>query len=204
MKPRKPLRNVIFDFGGVLVTWRPQEIIDSFYSEPALRESLRTHAFQHDDWLDMDRGTLDEASVAARCAARMARPEAELKALFDHVRAALTPIEPTVALLRELRERPGLKLYALSNMSATIFAYLAGRHDFFELFDGIVVSAEVKLLKPEPQIYEHLRDRFALDFAESVFIDDLTRNVESARNVGLPAIQFKTTEQVRHELAAWL
>lgn len=204
MKPRKPLRNVIFDFGGVLVTWRPQEIIDSFYSEPALRESLRTHAFQHDDWLEMDRGTLDEASVAARCAARMARPEAELKALFDHVRAALTPIEPTVALLRELRERPGLKLYALSNMSATIFAYLAGQHDFFELFDGIVVSAEVKLLKPEPQIYEHLRDRFALDFGESVFIDDLTRNVESARNVGLPAIQFKTTEQVRHELAALL
>ena len=95
-----PVRNVIFDFGGVLVTWRPQEIIDSFYSEPQLRESLRTHAFQHDDWLDMDRGTLDEASVARRCAARMARPEAELHALFDHVRAALQPIEPTVALLR--------------------------------------------------------------------------------------------------------
>ena len=64
MKPRKPLRNVIFDFGGVLVTWQPQEIIDSFYTEPALREALRRHAFQHNDWLDMDRGTLDEATVA--------------------------------------------------------------------------------------------------------------------------------------------
>jgi putative hydrolase of the HAD superfamily len=202
-KPRKPVRNIIFDFGGVLVTWRPQEIIDSFYVEPALREALRTHAFQHDDWLDMDRGTLDEATVASRCAARMARPEAELRSLFDHVRAALQPIEPTVALLRELRGR-GFKLYGLSNMSATIFAYLAGRHDFFELFDGIVVSAAVKLLKPEPEIYEHLRDRFELDFAESVFIDDMTRNVESARAVGLPAIQFTTTDQVRRELAALL
>ena len=75
----------------------------------------------------------------------------------------------------------GLKLYGLSNMSATIFAYLDGRHDFFKLFDGIVVSAAVKLLKPEPAIYEHLRERFELDFAESVFIDDMTRNVESAR-----------------------
>ena len=84
----------------------------------SLREALRTHAFQHDDWLDMDRGTLDEASVVRRCAARMARPESELRALFDHVRAALTPIEPTVALLRELRQRAGLKLYGLSNMSA--------------------------------------------------------------------------------------
>ncbi len=201
---RAPVRNVIFDFGGVLVSWRPQEIIDSFYAEPHLREALRTHAFQHDDWLHMDRGTLDEASVVRRCAERMARPESELRAMFDHLRAALTPIEPTVALLRELRERAGLKLYGLSNMSASIFAYLDGRHDFFKLFDGIVVSATVKLLKPEPAIYEHLRDRFALDFAESVFIDDMPRNVESARLAGLPAIQFETTDQVRRELAPLL
>jgi putative hydrolase of the HAD superfamily len=199
--PRPALvRNVVFDFGGVLVNWRPQEIIDSFYTEQHLREALRTHAFQHDDWLDMDRGTLDEASIVSRCAARMARPEGELRALFEHVRAALTPIEPTVALLRELRERSGLKLYGLSNMSETIFAYLEGRHDFFKLFDGIVISAAVKLVKPEPAIYEHLRERFDLDFAESVFIDDLPRNVESARRVGLPAIQFVTTDQVRREL----
>lgn len=197
---RAPLRNVVFDFGGVLVNWRPQEIIDSFYTEQPLRDALRTHAFQHDDWLDMDRGTLDEASIVRRCAQRMARPEGELRALFEHVRAALTPIEPTVALLHELRERSGLKLYGLSNMSETIFAYLEGRHDFFKLFDGIVVSAAVKLLKPEPAIYEHLRERFRLDFAESVFIDDLPRNVESARRVGLPAIQFVTTDQVRREL----
>jgi putative hydrolase of the HAD superfamily len=201
---RAPVRNVVFDFGGVLVNWRPQEIIESFYAEPHLREALRTHAFQHADWLDMDRGTLDEASVVRRCAARMARPESELRALFEHVRAALTPIEPTVALLRELRQRSGLKLYGLSNMSEAIFAHLDGQHDFFKLFDGIVVSAAVKLLKPEPAIYEHLRERFALEFAESVFIDDLARNVESARQAGLPAIQFVTADQVRRELAPLL
>jgi putative hydrolase of the HAD superfamily len=194
------VRNVVFDFGGVLVNWRPQEIIDSFYTERHLRDALRRHAFQHDDWLDMDRGTLDEASVVRRCAQRMARPEGELRALFEHVRAALTPIEPTVALLRELRERSGVKLYGLSNMSEPIFAYLEERHDFFKLFDGIVVSGAVTLVKPEPAIYEHLRERFRLDFAESVFIDDLPRNVESARRVGLPAIQFVTTDQVRREL----
>ena len=72
---RAPVRNVVFDFGGVLVNWRPQEIIDSFYTERPLRDALRTHAFQHDDWLDMDRGTLDEASVVRRCAKRMARPD---------------------------------------------------------------------------------------------------------------------------------
>ncbi|HJR70039.1 MAG TPA: HAD family phosphatase [Gammaproteobacteria bacterium] len=197
------VRNIIFDFGGVLVTWRPQEIIDSFYSDPVLRESVRVHAFQHEDWLAMDRGTLDEATVVRRFAARMRRPEAELRALFDHLRASLVPIAPTAALLEELRGR-GYKLYGLSNMSESIFAYLRSRHSFFDLFDGIVVSAAVKLLKPEPGIYEHLRERHALDFAESVFLDDMPPNVEAARRLGLPAIRFETTEQARRELAALL
>ena len=196
-------RNIIFDFGGVLVTWRPQEIIDSFYSDPALREAVRVHAFQHEDWLEMDRGTLDEATVVQRFAARMGRPEAELRALFDHLRASLVPIAPTVALLQELRGR-GYKLYGLSNMSESIFAYLGGRHSFFELFDDIVVSAAVRLLKPEPGIYEHLRERYALDFAESVYLDDMPANVEAARRLGLPAIRFETTEQARRELSAYL
>ena len=194
-----PVRNVIFDFGGVLVNWRPETIIAGFYAEPELRDALRTHAFQHDDWTLMDRGTLDEPTVIRRLAARMGRPEAEMAALFDHVRASLTPIEPTVALLTELRAR-GLKLYGLSNMSESIFTHLRSLHAFFDLFHGIVVSAAVKHLKPEPKIYEHLRSRFALDFAESVFIDDLPRNVDSARRLGLPAIRFESTAQVRREL----
>jgi epoxide hydrolase-like predicted phosphatase len=197
------VRNIIFDFGGVLVTWRPQEIIDSFYVDPALREAVRVHAFQHEDWLDMDRGTLDEVTVVQRFAARMGRPETELRALFDHLRASLVPIAPTVALLEELHGR-GYELYGLSNMSESIFAYLRGRHSFFELFDGIVVSAAVKLLKPEPGIYEHLRERHALDFAESVFLDDMPANVEAARRLGLRAIRFETTEQARRELTALL
>jgi len=194
-----PVRNVIFDFGGVLVNWQPETIIAGFYAEPALRDAIRMHAFQHDDWLEMDRGTLDEATVIRRFAARMARPEAEMAALFDHVRAHLTPIEPTVALLTELHER-GYRLYGLSNMSAPIFEYLKSLHGFFDLFHGIVVSAVVKSVKPEPAIYEQLRSQFAIDFGESVFIDDLPRNVESARALGLPAIRFESTAQVRREL----
>jgi putative hydrolase of the HAD superfamily len=193
------VRNLIFDFGGVLVNWQPEAIISGFYAEPALRDAIRTQAFQHDDWLEMDRGTLDEPTVIRRFAARMARPEAEMAALFDYVRASLTPIEPTVALLTELNDR-GYRLYGLSNMSAPIFEHLKSLHAFFDLFHGIVVSAAVKSVKPEPAIYERLRSQFALDFGESVFIDDLPRNVESARRLGLPAIRFESTAQVRREL----
>ena len=199
MSDRKRVRNVIFDFGGVLVNWQPEAIIAGFYAEPALRDAIRTHAFQHDDWLEMDRGTLDEPTVIRRFATRMGRPETEMAALFDHVRASLTPIEPTIALLTELHGR-GYRLYGLSNMSAAVFAHLKSLHAFFDLFHGIVVSAAVKSVKPESAIYEQLRAQFALDFAESVFIDDLPRNVESARRLGLPAIRFESTAQVRRDL----
>jgi putative hydrolase of the HAD superfamily len=194
-----PVRNVIFDFGGVLVNWQPEAIIAGFYAESALRDAVRTHALQHDDWLEMDRGTLDEATVIRRFAARMQRPEPELRAFFDHLRASLTPIEPTVALLNELK-RSGYRLYGLSNMSETIFTHLKSLHAFFDLFDGIVVSAIVKSLKPEPAIYEQLRSQFALDFSESVFIDDLPRNVDAAQRLGLPAIRFESAAQVWREL----
>lgn len=193
------VRNVIFDFGGVLVAWRPEEIIESFYSEPELRDALRVHGFQHEDWLAMDRGTLDEPTIVRRIAARMGRPRREIANLFAHIREALVPIEATVHLLHELHER-GFKLYGLSNMSEPIFAHLNARHRFFELFHGIVVSAAVKFIKPEAGIYGELAKRFTVDFAESVFIDDLERNVAAARALGLPAIQFSSTEQVRRDL----
>lgn len=194
-----PVRNVIFDFGGVLVNWQPEDIIARFSPEPAVREALRAQAVLHDDWVEMDRGTLDEADLIRRSAARMGWPEATMTAFFDHVRASLTPIGPTIDLLTELSGR-GYPLYGLSNMSTTIFAHLRGLHGFFGHFHGIVVSAEVKSVKPEPAIYEHLRRRYALDFAESVFIDDLPRNVEAARRLGLPAIRFESAAQVRAEL----
>jgi len=194
-----PVRNVIFDFGGVLVRWQPQAIIDAFYEEPALRVAAHEHVFAHPDWLEMDRGTVDEPAVKARSAARMGRPLAEMDALFEHVRASLVPIEATVALLEDLRER-GVALYGLTNMSQPNFDHLSGRHDFFRLFDGIVVSAAVRLVKPEAAIYEHLRERFSIEFAESVFIDDLAPNVESAQRLGLRGIRFESPEQCAREL----
>jgi putative hydrolase of the HAD superfamily len=86
------IRNVIFDFGGVLVEWRPHEIIDAFYAEPELREAIHTLVFQHEDWVAMDRGTIDELTAVRRFAVRMARPEAEMHALLAHVRESLKPI----------------------------------------------------------------------------------------------------------------
>jgi putative hydrolase of the HAD superfamily len=197
------IRNVIFDLGGVLITWRPQEIIDAFYTEPALRAALREHVFDHADWVEMDRGTLDELALVPRFAGRMARSESEMAALLDRVRDSLLPMPASIELVTRLRQR-GLKLYALSNISNAMFRHIESRYEFFALFEGIVISGAVNLMKPEPEIYEHIVRRFSIRADETVFIDDLPRNVEGARRLGMNAIRFENVEQCSRELEALL
>ncbi len=192
------IRNVVFDLGGVLITWRPSEIIEAFYADPELRAAVRREVFQHPDWLEMDRGTVDEQTLGERFARRLGRPPAEMAALFDHVRASLQPMPATVALAQQLRDR-GLTLYVLSNISVPMFRHIE-KYPLFELFTGSVVSGAINLVKPERAIFEHLTQRFALDVAATVFIDDLPANVEAARAVGLAAIRFEHVEQCAADL----
>jgi len=198
-----PVRNVIFDFGGVLVRWRPEEIIGSFYSTEPLRSLLRESVFRHPDWVEMDRGTLSEAKAAARFAVRMGRPTEEMHALLAHVKESLTPMTDTVAVLEELAAR-GTPLYGLSNMSAAMFAHLKERYSFFDRLRGIVVSGEVKLIKPDPEIFDYIAERYSLIPRETVFIDDHRPNVESAGRLGFRTIHFADARQCLDELDACL
>lgn len=197
---KRAVRNVVFDLGGVLVDWRPQALIDAFYSEAELRAALRREGFQHSDWIELDRGTIDESTAAARIAARLGRPHGELEGLFTRIREALRPVPAAVEIVRGLRARGGLSLYVLSNMAEPIFRHIEARHDFFGLFDGIVISGAIKLVKPEPAIFEHLAQRFAIAPGETVFIDDMPANVAAARELGFTAIQFESVPQCEREL----
>jgi HAD superfamily hydrolase (TIGR01509 family) len=115
------------------------------------------------------------------------------------VRSALQPVPAAVELLEALHAR-GLSHYALSNISVPMFRHIRARNRFFELFHGIVVSADVKLVKPDPAIFEHTAQRFRLAHRETVFIDDLRPNVESARRLGLETILFENPAQCAAEL----
>ena len=194
-----PVRNVVFDFGGVLVRWQPEAVIAGFYADEPSRALVRDAVIRHPDWIDMDRGSLSEGLAVERFAARMGRPAAELRALMQHIKNSLTPLPDSIALLDELAQR-GVPLYGLSNMSAPIFALLKSRHAHWDRFRGIVVSGEVGLVKPDPEIFHHLTRRYGLVPAETVFIDDHLPNIESARLLGFNTIHFADAEQCRREL----
>jgi putative hydrolase of the HAD superfamily len=197
------IRNVIFDLGGVLLEWNPAVILERCYADAASRQAVREGLFRHGDWRAFDRGELSEAELIARAGRRTGRSTAELARVLDSVRESLAEKSQTVGVLRELSGR-GVPLYCLSNMPSSVFAYVRRRHGFWDAFRGIVISGEVGKIKPDPAIFVHLLERYALAAGESVFIDDLPQNIEAARDLGLHTILFSDADHCRRMLESCL
>lgn len=192
------VRNVIMDLGGVLLDWNADHLLTPFQPEPTQRQKLRASIFGH-DWRLFDRGQLTEAELLARLEASTGQSRDILVAIVEAARGFLLEKPETVKLVRDLRQR-GFNLYCLSNMPGPFYEHLRRRHDFFDVFHGVVISGEVQLMKPEPEIYLHLLERFGLRAPESVFVDDLQANVDAAKAVGLHAILFRDAAQCEREL----
>jgi putative hydrolase of the HAD superfamily len=193
------VRNVIFDLGGVVFDWNPDHIVARVQPVAELQAALKEALFGHADWRMFDRGTLSESELIDRLQLRLGATRPEVDTILDAVRSSLVEKPETVNLLRALQAQ-GTPLYCLSNMPASIYTHLRQRHSFWDAFSGIVISGEVQLMKPEPEVFMHLLAAFHLRPEESVFIDDLLPNIESARQVGLHAIWFKDAAQCRREL----
>jgi putative hydrolase of the HAD superfamily len=190
---------VIFDLGGVVLDWNPDAILEAFYDDIDARAAMKRDMFQHPDWLLLDRGVYSEADVIARLVERTARPSSELIGLFGAVRSSLRPKRDTVALIERLAQQQ-VPLYCLSNMPASTFAYLKDSHAFWPHFRGIVISGEVQMMKPEPEIFEYLLRRYELTPGNTVFIDDLQPNVQAAKALGMHTVWFRDAVQCEKEL----
>jgi putative hydrolase of the HAD superfamily len=202
--------NIVFDFGAVVFSWRPNEIVRGMFPQQAPTEAaaraLAGEIFHHQDWQDFDRGTIASAEVVARAAQRLVLPQPAVQALVAAIPQYLTPIPATVDLLARLRERRDtrgdIRLYYLSNMPAPYARILEQRHAFLQWFDGGMFSADVKTIKPQPEIFRLLESRYGLVPARTVFIDDLPANVEAARMHGWHALHFESAAHLEPMLAA--
>lgn len=193
--------NVVFDLGGVVVAWNPDDIIERAVADPATRPLALHHIMRHPDWLELDRGTLDLDEAIHRAAVRSGLDEGLVRSVVESVPASLVANDETVALMRRVKGA-GNALYCLSNMPVGSMAYLEQRYDFWHLFDGAVISSRVHYCKPEREIYEHLLATYDLVPRETVFIDDVAANVDGARAVGMQAIRFESVAQTEEALRA--
>jgi len=191
--------NIVFDFGRVIFYWKPDELIASVFSDPVVQDRVAKAVFNHPEWIETDRGTLSFEEMSQRAARRAGVPVAQVAQLINQVPSALVPIPETIEILHQLKAR-GHALYALSNMGEVSMTHLEESYPFLNLFDGKVISARVKLVKPEPAIFRLLLNQFHLDPQETVFIDDLSENIEIAAHFGMHTIHFTSPTQCHKAL----
>jgi 2-haloacid dehalogenase len=194
------LESVLFDLGAVLVDWNPRYLYRPvFGGDEAAMEHFLAEIVPPSWNLEIDRGKpLDEA-IAERV--RLHPGHADLISMWrdrwEHM--LRDPIPGSVEVLADLRGR-GHRLFALTNWSAETFPVARRRFEFLQWFEDIVVSGEVKLAKPDPQIFELAIRRCRLVPGKTAFIDDLPHNVEAGRKAGLHAIHFRDPQQLRADL----
>ncbi len=183
------IRNLILDMGGVLIRFCPQEFVKRYTSDAADAALLLREVFGRVEWAQLDRGSItEEAAEAAMCARLPARLHAAVHGLVCHWDEPILPIPGMQALLAEGKAK-GVKLYLLSNAARRQHEYWQ-RVPGHELFDGTLISADWKLIKPQPEIYRALLATYGLQPQECLFIDDLPQNVEGADFAGIPGIVF--------------
>ncbi len=195
-----PCSVAVFDLGGVLIDWNPRYLYRKLFEHESDMEHFLENICTTEWNQQLDAGR----SFAEACAAlKLEHPRnAEMIDAwferFDEMMAG--PIAGTVDILSELRERE-VPIYALSNWSAETFPIARRRFEFLRWFRAILLSGEVRLIKPDPRIFERFCETFALRSEQIVNIDDARQNVESARGIGMHGIRFSDPASLRHELA---
>ncbi|ATM01058.1 HAD family phosphatase [Aeromonas bestiarum] len=188
---------IIFDLGRVVVSWDPVAIVRSVLG-PDDAEALAERLFNHPDWLEVDRGTLSLHTMARQAQGRTGLPAAQNLAILQAVPASLLP-DPAMLTLIETLHGAGHRLYALSNMGHASIDWLE-QHAFWRFFSGKVVSARVRMMKPEPDIYRYLLVSFDLKADECLFIDDSPANVAAAQALGIGGLVFTDVPSCRQQL----
>ncbi|MFP7658074.1 HAD family hydrolase [Chryseobacterium proteolyticum] len=194
------IRNIIFDFGGVLMDWNPRYFFRDYFNDDDKMEYFLTHIAQSEWNEEQDRGRslMEGTNIQVQ---KFPDWERELRAYYDNWHVMLkSDIPQNVEVLRKL-SKTNYHLYGLTNWSEETFPYALENYDFFQLFDGkIVVSGTEKLIKPDPKIWHLLLERYDIHAHESVFIDDNPKNIEMAESLGFHTIQVYPTTDLEKEL----
>ena len=178
------MKNVVFDLGRVVFAQDPAKStaeFKQFFSYVSLTPMPQF-------WVDYDMGVLSIDQVADELAAYRGVEPAFAREMIQIAIGKQETIAPTAALIADLKQA-GYRLYVLSNMSREFIDFLR-EQEVYANFDGDVVSCEVGVVKPMPEIYDLLLERFSLEPSETIFIDDRRENIDAAEAKGISAFHF--------------
>ncbi len=188
-------KNIIFDLGGVMVHFDPKEYLMEMFHDPIVEKKLYDMTFGSKEWLMVDAGEISRfaADSAMLDRTRMAGYGFEGQEIVDHWPNILRTRRDVVDIAAQLKAQ-GFRLYCLSNIAEDT-AVLLKRRSFWGLFDGVMLSYEAHHLKPDPEIYKMLLNKYHLKPSECIFIDDSQPNIFSAHQLGITSIRMTNDAQ---------
>lgn len=185
---------VVFDLGAVLIDWNPRYVYKNIFLTDDAMEHFLAHICSS-EWNEMqDAGrSFDEAT--SLLIKQYPEYKSEITDYYGKWESMLAgSIEASVELLGDIKAATKYKIYALTNWSAESFPVALSKYEFLSWFDGILVSGEEKMKKPDPEIFKLLCNRFGIKPENSLFIDDNIKNINSARSLGFECVHFTDVE----------
>jgi putative hydrolase of the HAD superfamily len=187
------IKNIVFDLGNVLLSWKPgQYLEESGYDSDTVTLIMRD-IFSSPVWAGLDNGDFTSAEAIEQIAQTSSLKKDFIRSLFDLRTEIIFPLTDNIKLLPRLK-KSGFKLYYLSNFPLDFFEEVKSEYDFFDYFDGGIISAEVRHSKPDIRIYRILLERHRLKAEECFYIDDVEINVRAAESAGIRAYCYDSAD----------
>lgn len=193
------IKNIIFDVGKVLVDYDPAEYMDRLGLNATQQQAVNEAMFENPLWAMADAGVYPSEEFLPRFIAQKPEYEAQIRKAYDHLDSIISLYPYVIPWMEELKSRE-LHLYVLSNYPEFLYQKTNPRMKFLPYMEGTIFSAFEQDVKPHESIYRLLLNRYHLNAAESVFIDDRAENIKGAEEVGIYGILFESYESARGKL----
>ena len=192
------IKNIIFDFGGVLIDWNPRYFYNDIFRDINEMEYFLTKVWSPEWNMKHDAG-FSFSEITRELQELHPKYWNEIEMYKNNWELMIKgEISENTGLLNPLKSK--YRLFGLTNWSAEAFPVIYPKYEFFKVFEGIVVSGEEKVVKPGKEIYQLLLNRYGLHANESLFIDDNLKNIETAKELGLSTIHVNGTQSLKEQL----
>lgn len=193
------VKNVIFDLGNVLISFKPAEFLDARNYTSRLKSKILTDIFASEEWLLLDNGDITTRQAIDNIAGKSSLRKDQISEIFNQRNEILYPITSNLKILPDLKKH-GFRLFYLSNFPADMWDHVSGlrngEYSFFSYFDGGLISAEAHCSKPDPLFYSRLIEKYHLNPGECLFIDDLEVNTKASTDIGMNALVTFGSEEI--------
>ncbi|MCF8002001.1 MAG: HAD family phosphatase [Halanaerobiales bacterium] len=194
------IKNVVFDLGNVLLDFNSDNIIADHIEDEKLHQRISKNIFESKEWIKLDKGEISASKATEIFIKRQPENEKLIKEIMHNWKFYLRPIKPNVEVLNKLANM-NINLYILSNFHKEAFEVVYNKYDFFKHFDGMIISYQVKAVKPDKIIYEKLINSFDILPKNTLFIDDSFKNIQAAEKLGFKTIHFNDNISLEKEIS---